>query len=1397
MNRDSAAGAVTETVAPDDDPADFNFEWIIENDDAVESTATLGVHWSDTPLRWGGVRPYTLALGALLLAIALTRDTLAGVDTPTLTGIESYEMGVLLTTVDIPLEWVSGVPIAIGLVGVAIVAIPLVRSARTTYALTTDHLYVRKRGLRDDAVTKLPLERVVETACHQSLVGRLLSYGTVTFSTLEPDFPEVQCRTIRNPQQVHDIVLELDATAESPLDRTHEYIRVIPSTGERPAGEIVSQLRSLHTLDREDHSWWTRLNPVSGPDPLTFEFLIYSDGTDAPIEFYYTADQHLSTLHDRLRAAYPDTVTIERVTLDLAAKLVAPRQYSYNEFDTALANGRLQCTPAEVEALASVHNEQVTVTDGSGATDTDTEDDELADTEDTSLGTQLPRVDLAALRAQEDAQHRERGALTRTLKTPVDTGDGVLARPHPDEVEPSGVRWTGSGDQMTPIKQYTAGLGDEDRTKDDSHAPLTVLIDDFATTDRRIFFQAAFRGEADWSRTGEAHKQSIRHGRDTWYGTVAWHLRTVFQNIRNGMRQYHRRSQSAQGPPPVRSDRHHRSRTARQDAPYADDPRLDAIDSEDWAHTYTVNLRVVTVPTEPTNTTGDSSEINHYLRNLSTVFDPLEGDYYSINGETLTDTGILSRSARTRSRRCLNRVLDRKVVTGGRFSRSTPDLHLDPDELCNLVVVPSTEHLTEEAIKETHANPESRTALPGLDAAQRRQFTTGMVLGQDANSAVDGPLRLPPDRQTRHWLLCGTTGSGKTHVANRMLRSLAATTPGPNVLIEPKGDNMCLHYLMAHYKQFGTLDDVYYFREPETLPAISFFDIRPAIEAGHDRETAIKEKGDHFHELMRMIMGAGQHQQAFVANEILTFLIYALFDPVHGNDVFGLDDLVDAATTMQRDRELPELSGINDDIHDSLASQFEKDDHQFQTSMGAVLNRLNHLIEEPHLHWMLRYTPGRDHGQDDLYGFHDQDAHFEFGELLDEGVTILFDLGDLTLDAQRGFTTVLLSNLWHAIQRRRRADPENVVNVVIEEAAPFVATELVADQLLPQGRSSGLSLGLIMQYPEQVKSWDDADNGAYEELLTEVHTKIVGDISITDRFAETFTHDDLTVEDVRNRNNRMAAGEWFAKLVAPGFGEDRPAPLTMYSLPIVSGHPESDEPLSGAEQATFDEEVLPEVIERTQDEYGLYVPTHEDVMEYGEWGEIEREVGSPPPAPEDVGSGATSEAASGSDDGGDSREEKVADKHVREVDDDTRNEGDKQTNEGKGDKDEDASSLSMGSGFFGTEKCQIDDAKLRQRGLSRDDGIFLQRVLDAMNRELPGYSLLEGMKELKDDLDGLDIRVLCEQGLIEKETVNRRSYYTVLPAGRDLLGETVAAEPGIGDLGEKTPHKVGVELLFQ
>ncbi|TKX83132.1 hypothetical protein EXE43_25830, partial [Halorubrum sp. SS5] len=114
-------------------------------------------------------------------------------------------------------------------------------------------------------------------------------------------------------------------------------------------------------------------------------------------------------------------------------------------------------------------------------------------------------------------------------------------------------------------------------------------------------------------------------------------------------------------------------------------------------------------------------------------------------------------------------------------------------------------------------------------------------------------------------------------------------------------------------------------------------------------EDAIQDKVDHFHDILRMIMGREQYGQAFVANEILSYLIKALFDAEYGSDVFGLDDLFAAALRMQRDQTIPPVSAANQTIEESLTRHFAKDNHQFQVSMDAVGNRLDKLKEDAHL----------------------------------------------------------------------------------------------------------------------------------------------------------------------------------------------------------------------------------------------------------------------------------------------------------------------------------------------------------------------------------------------------------------------------------------------------------------
>jgi DNA helicase HerA-like ATPase len=674
-----------------------------------------------------------------------------------------------------------------------------------------------------------------------------------------------------------------------------------------------------------------------------------------------------------------------------------------------------------------------------------------------------------------------------------------------------------------------------------------------------------------------------------------------------------------------------------------------------------------------------------------------------------------------------------------------------------------------------------------------QQFQEGMAIGYalDENGEPrPDPIRIPPGLLPTHYGRFASTGGGKSKAIINDALSLRESTGGPVVLVDPKGDGMCENYLRCHYERFGGLDDVYHFRVPETIPAFSFFDIRPALEAGRNREDAIQDKVDHFHDILRMIMGREQYGQAFVANEILSYLIKALFDEEYGSDVFGLDDLFAAALRMQREQTIPPVSADNQNIEESLTRHFAKDNHQFQVSMDAVGNRLDKLKEDAHLRRIFSHVPEQNDAGEYV------DNRFDFREFLDEDATMIFDLGDLRPEAQRAITLLLLSNLWDAVQVRRRdgqTDYETLTNLIIEEAAPVASTKLVSEQLLPQGRSFGLSMGLVMQFPEQVRNRNER---AYDEVLNNIKTKLIGNISIERDLAESLAHEDLSPTELRNRINTLPSGEWIAQLPSPLFGETGPPPFSLKPLPIASGHPESDQPLTEPQEDHFESVSRPRMIERTQAQYGLTATTESSpTPEETSWGSSEAET-TVSSADGDTGSDPTQSAfisQATTEDGSTTQPERDSESGGDHGETSSLF-GEPTASDEEPAPDQPAQPAN-GSTPVRDSGVPVADDELRERGLSRDDVRFLSRVLNVMNREDDEYTLLESMRQLRDDYDDLHMERLTDQDLLDEGSAAGRRYYTVLPAGRDLLDRELNTGPGEGDLGEKTPHKVGVRLL--
>ena len=101
-----------------------------------------------------------------------------------------------------------------------------------------------------------------------------------------------------------------------------EYIRVTPSRSDLASGTVVEQLGGLHGLGAGSDSFLSKLRARGSNGPPTFEFLALSEGADEAVEFYYGVKERLDALEERLRTLYPPAFTLERVTVDVADRLV-------------------------------------------------------------------------------------------------------------------------------------------------------------------------------------------------------------------------------------------------------------------------------------------------------------------------------------------------------------------------------------------------------------------------------------------------------------------------------------------------------------------------------------------------------------------------------------------------------------------------------------------------------------------------------------------------------------------------------------------------------------------------------------------------------------------------------------------------------------------------------------------------------------------------------------------------------------------------------------------------------------------------------------------------------------------------------------------------------------------
>jgi DNA helicase HerA-like ATPase len=1246
---------------------------------------------------------------------------------------------------------------------------------------------------------------------------------------------------------------------------TREYLKIVPSRESLRPDTAIQQLESLRHLISDSGSW----NPLSSATNPTFEFLIYSSGENEPVEFYIGVDpsNHLGSLEDHLHTLYPDSFSISRVDFSITEAL-------YQELEDHVA-------------LESANP--------------DSNDDSLPVKKDDS-------IDLDAYR----------GART-----------------------PHIIQWLGTEkrrqDWMTTLQRFSNREELEDI--DQSHrSPLSSLIEVLSKSEYPAGYQVLWTPREDWSSKAKQRKTRIQMEADT-----------IPQAIRSATADFI--SRTSDDSPNEEERTHHRGRNPNhvgstienEQTPAGDIAQRRAlIDLKRPSRTFTVNIRGVVLPTEKHKDGRESpdSVINRLQNSISN----LNGEYYGLT-PTRLDRGVkehLGESSdyiSTNSQQALQKMENRELESSSRFSKRKAQLVMNADELANFATVPSADALTREGERGTRGRPEVDDPLPTPDPDRLNDYAgSGMAIGYplgEDRAPLENPIELTPSHLIKHVIRLASTGGGKSIAIINDVLTAHDQIPGPVVVMDPKGDGLSEEYMRAHFKIYRSLDDVYYFSVPETLPAFSFFDIRPQLARGEDRSKAVQRVVFQFKEILRMVMGTSNFEQARTSIKVIEQLIKALFDETYGSDAFGITELEDAAVEMLTEERIPEVSDKNRDIERKLARHFDGDQTTFTRIVNGAINRLDEVTSNDYLKQILDHTPKWD-DQTQSYA----EPTFDFRHFLEEDVVLLFDTGKLRPEAQQALKLLFLSNYWDAAELRRTSEgqrPDNITNMIIEEAAPIASSDLVANELIPQGRSFGVSIELVMQYGEQVALETEGKSGerGYREILNNVHTKLIGNIDLDEDLAKTLENERLSADEWGQRMRALGPGEWIADLVAPGFGKRSPEPFNLAPLPIPPGHSEADDTLHPDLESNFKEELVPKTKARTAEELGVEplnsTSSNDTIPQFhGDSGSTGQSSGGSTSQAPSAGSDSTAAAtASGggessstsqTPDAGNDRPDASASSMqagLAELDEDMGDadtpstESETAVSDGAGVDDYDSSGDTpmgkvdlydnglpehieidseadvyrctlCGSTYLGGERSSatscctfetpqelldaagdlfahseaespyefagtllehaqnqdvdiafgdltaeleptdddatsesstsneqdgvppetfkeavvdLSDDALEENNLTREEAKFLGVIIDAVNDAVEGYSLLDSMTELRDGFEELDVKKLVDDNLLEENRVIRQRYYTPTPAARDLLEKPLKAAPYEGDLGEKTPHKVGVELL--
>ncbi|SHG37952.1 type IV secretory system conjugative DNA transfer family protein [Halobaculum gomorrense] len=443
-------------------------------------------------------------------------------------------------------------------------------------------------------------------------------------------------------------------------------------------------------------------------------------------------------------------------------------------------------------------------------------------------------------------------------------------------------------------------------------------------------------------------------------------------------------------------------------------------------------------------------------------------------------------------------------------------------------------------------------------------------------------IEIPRTALPFHTLITGKTNTGKSVLGETMFTSAHKSMEGPRILIDGKGDGMSERIIRAVYASGAPLGSVVYIPVAEVLPAIPFFDISADLAAGLGRSRAIENRADRYLEVVRYLSSDVSFGKRTAPT--IRALIRAQFDPAYGDNAFRHRDLFEEARAIQHGGAPPSVS--SDRAARILEDLAQLDEDVREAVMTGVITVLEQVTGRVDLATVFNHL-----------ATDESTPQFRFDQILDTDATLLFDLGDVARETQRGLATVLLAELWFALKRRSRqlaldVDPGHVF-LHIEEVANIALTPLLST-MLSEGRGYGLSIVSSMQFPGQAKHDSHAPDRLYHELVAESHAFVSGQVPDDPVLAKQLSVRSSSPAETQQVLSALSPGQWLFRAPPVEFDGRSASTVPMRSAPLPPGYPESDRPLSDAERSGLDQ-ALDALVARTSNEIGIHPTAYEHV----------------------------------------------------------------------------------------------------------------------------------------------------------------------------------------------------------